>query len=305
MATKGSVYKFERLAAFDGPGIRTVVFLKGCPLRCLWCSSPESWERTPELAWLNEKCIGCGICVDICPEAALRKENNSDIHINTETCKRCGACVAACPSSALKLIGSQMTVAEVMREVEKDEVFYHHSGGGVTLSGGEPLLQPEFCIEVLKASLFKGMSTAMETSGYAPWETLSPLLEYLDLIYIDIKHMEEKEHLRLTGRSNKLILENIKRVDALECGPTLIVRVPVIPGLNDTEPVIRKMVEFVQGLSRDTKIELLPYHRYGVSFYSALGKEYPLKDVETPSAEQMEAFREIVASSGVSVQIGG
>jgi pyruvate formate lyase activating enzyme len=305
MAVKGSIFKIERFAIHDGPGIRTVVFMKGCLLRCPWCSSPESQNTFPEMGYDAEKCAQCGACVAACPVDAITVSSNDGIVTEIQRCDHCGQCVAICSAGARKLFGEVISVDDVLHEVAKDSVFYHNSGGGVTLSGGEPTMQPEFATGILKGSLELGFHTAMETCGYVEWEILDRILPYLDLIYVDIKHMSSNKHKDLTGKENDLILENIKRIDKACPNLSLIVRIPLIPGVNDAADNIRNTAQFVGRLRRVERIELLPYHRYGLSMYAVLFRDYSLRKVAVPSEEHLEDLENIIRSCHVPVQIGG
>ena len=305
MTVKGAIFKIERFAVHDGPGIRTVVFMKGCRLRCLWCSSPESQTTSPELGYYAEKCAHCGDCVEACSVEAIKPLSNGGIVTDIQHCDLCGECVAICQEGARRLFGEVVSAEEVVHEAEKDSAFYHRSGGGVTLSGGEPTMQPEFATEILKGSLELGFHTAIETCGYVDWEILDKILAYLDLIYIDIKHMSSDRHKELTGVGNKLILENIKRIDEADAKLPLIVRIPVIPDVNDSAENIRKTAEFAGRLKRVERIELLPYHRYGLLMYRVLFRDYTLQKVGVPSEEHLNDLKNIIRAYDIPVQIGG
>lgn len=301
----GSIFNIERLALHDGPGIRSVVFLKGCPLRCLWCSSPESQHKNPELLYDWQRCTHCLACLKACQEEALGVGPDGRVVLNRSQCRACGRCVTVCAQGARSLTGRIVPVSTVMQEIDKDAVFYHRSGGGVTLSGGEPLLQPDFSLAILKASRYRGIHTAMETCGYAPWEKLSACCAQLDLVYMDLKHADAAVHQRLTGVRNDLILKNIRQVDAYCPQTALVIRVPVIPGCNDSREAIQEMAGFVNSLQRPARVELLPYHRYGLGTYERLGQEYRLVGVESPSLEQLEQLSGIFQGKGIAVQVGG
>ena len=302
---EGCIYKMERLAVYDGPGIRTVVFLKGCPMSCTWCASPESKSGKPEIGFRTELCNGCMACADICPEQAVQVDRDGNIDFRRDQCRGCGSCVQVCPSGACTLIGEMVDATDVAARLEKDEVFYHRSGGGITLSGGDPVFQPVFSAAVLKKSLERGFHTAMETCALCRWEVLETMLVHLDLVYVDIKHMDDRRHFELTGCSNKMILENIRNTARQYADLELVIRVPVIPGLNDEQDNMDGIMEFALTLDHIKRIELLPYHRYGVATYPVVGKSYGLPDIEPPSADRMQALRDRMEKSGIPVRIGG
>lgn len=302
---KGTVLKIERFAIHDGPGIRTVVFLKGCPLECRWCSTPESQNIFREMEYSVSKCTRSAKCIEVCPVKAVTISGSGEIFTDMQLCDNCGQCVVVCPSGARTMVGGEMTVGQVLEEIEKDTVFYWNSGGGVTLSGGEPTMQPKYALEILKACKGRGIHTAIETCGYVKWDTLDEMLQYLDLVHVDIKHMLPVEHKKLTGKENELILENIGRIAAKYPDKPLIVRIPVIPGYSDSDENILSTAQFVSQLKGNHKIELLPYHKFGVHNYSALSRDYSLSDLESPSADRMRALEELVKSCGIQAQIGG
>lgn len=303
----GIIYKIERLAVYDGPGIRTVIFLKGCPLRCLWCTSPESQKRRPETGWYEDKCTGCQSCIPACPAAAgMAGNDDGPVDITKEPCRGCGReCVAACPNGALKMIGREVTSDRVADMLEKDAVFYHRSQGGITLSGGDPLFQPGFSAAILENAVKMGFHTAVETSGHASWGNLLPILKHLDLIYVDVKHMNPKQHEALTGRSNKQILDNIRRIDKEFPQLELVLRFPAIPGLNDDRENLTRTAEFASGLSHMKRLEILPYHRYGVATYPVIGKSYGLDHVKPPTRGRIQTLERFIKEKGVNARIGG
>lgn len=302
---KGSVLRIEKSSINDGDGLRTVLFLKGCPLHCLWCSTPESQSSCPERGLWRDKCVVCGACVSVCENGALSLSNGS-IAFDREKCTACFKCASACPASAVVCYGSIMTSDEVVHELMKDEMFFYFSGGGVTLSGGEPLAQSDFSLEILKGCCDHGVNCAIESSFYAPWEEIEPLLPYLSLVHVDIKHADPQKHKELTGVDNGLILDNIALADASKEGFEMVVRTPLIPGINDADEDIVKLAEFVKGLRKLRHMEFLAYHRLGTETYVKLDRKYELEEIETPDAEYMKRkatlFKEI---SGRPVLING
>lgn len=304
----GRVLRIERSSIHDGTGLRTVVFLKGCPLRCLWCSTPESQNPLPEKGYAEERCTLCGLCVENCPQGALSfDEAGKNVLTDREKCVNCFKCVKICPSGAMKSYGAFMTVNDVVREVEKDAVFYFHSGGGVTISGGEPLDQPEFVQALLRECQKHGIHRALETSFFAPWETIEPLLPLVNLLFVDMKHSMPKDHHRLTGVDNSLILENIIKADASEYDFNLIIRTPLIPGINDSEEALTEAAVFLKGLEKLEEVEFLAYHRLGTDTYAHLGIPYPLNEIKSPSRDFMLSKARFFMSKaqGIPVVING
>lgn len=286
--TTGTVLRIERSSIHDGQGLRTVVFLKGCPLRCLWCSTPESQRPGPELGLAADRCRGCGTCAEVCPAGAISPAaEKGKAELNRAECRGCFACVFECPAGALKKYGVSMTVEEVAAEISRDEVFYFHSGGGVTISGGEPLFQPRFTAEVLRKCKRLGIHTAIETCLFAQWDHVEAVLPWLDVLYVDIKLMDEGLHKRWTGAGNGLILENLRRIDASPYDVEIIARVPMIPGVTDTDDNLSDTVEMLSRVTKLRDIELLPYHRLGIETYGYLGREYSLRDLVSPSEEHV------------------
>ena len=298
---RGIVFNIDRLAVHDGPGIRTMVYMKGCPLSCVWCSTPESQRATPEILYLEVYCKKCGRCVEACTLDAMTLYEDG-VRIDRSVCTDCGACAEACPNRAMRLVGDYITVEELLKEVEKYRLFYRRSNGGVTIGGGEPMMQPEFVTEFLKMCKQRYLHTALETCGHVSWEHMENLLRYLDILYFDIKHLDPVVHKELTGVSNELILENATRASIL-C--PMIVRIPTVPGYNDSEENIKSTAEFAARLRNVKRIELLPYHGLGVLKYGRLGREYEIRDVHSPGDDYMKRLKEIVESCGVSAQIGG
>jgi len=277
--------------------------MKGCPMKCLWCSTPQTQKRAYELLHIETQCQKCGRCVEACPIDAITLTEAGGLEINRERCTYCGDCVEACPNQALEIAGKYMLVDELFKEVEKDSPFYRRSNGGVTMGGGEATMQHEFVGEVLKKCKQRYIHTAIETCGFVKWEHLEQLLENLDLVYFDIKHMDPAVHKEITGVSNELILENAKKVAAVR--PTII-RIPVVPGINDSDDNITATAKFGSELGENLiRIELLPYHKFGTQTYSRLGLAYELEDVDPPSDEHLERLKKIIEFCGVDAQIGG
>jgi pyruvate formate lyase activating enzyme len=300
---KGLIYDMQRFAIHDGPGIRTLIYMKGCPLKCLWCSSPQTQKPSTEILHIELNCKKCGRCTEVCSKNAITISEEEGVKIDRKLCDSCGECVETCLNQALKLAGKDITVEELFQEVNKDSPFYRRSKGGITVGGGEPTMQHEFVTAFLKRCKQIYIHTAMESCGYVKWEYLEKILKHLNLAYFDIKHMDPLVHKELTGVSNELILENIKKASKML---PVIIRIPVAPGCNDSEDNILATAKFAAGLGKNLqRIEILPYHKFGTHLYDQLDMEYRLKDVEPPSDEHMERLKELIESCGVKAQIGG
>lgn len=276
----GNVFNIQRYSLHDGPGIRTVVFLKGCPLRCHWCSNPESQQGYPELAYTPSKCVGCHACFQckaLCSYGAIDQNEEGTIEINREVCRNCLECVHSCPSKALHTFGRQMSVLDVIKAAEADSAFYTRSGGGLTISGGEPLMQADFVIEILKEAKKRHIDTAIETCGYAVWDDLKRVGENLKTIIYDIKSTDSNKHKQFTGVTNELILDNLIKLRQTFPKLRISVRTPVIPDFNDSEADISAILDFLNALP-NVSYELLPYHRLGRQKYEFLGRAYPMPD---------------------------
>jgi pyruvate formate lyase activating enzyme len=294
----GIVFNIQQFSVHDGPGIRTIVFLKGCPLQCRWCSNPESQKPRPELAFDRKKCIGqneCGRCLD-CPQGAIGVNGASEVELKRDLCNDCGVCAEECPSRALEIIGGEMSVRQVLDSVEKDFCFYSRSGGGLTLSGGEPLFQPDFAIGLLKHAKSLGMHTAIETCGHLKWEVLEESLNYTNSLMYDIKCMDPVKHREFTGVSNTLILENFEKICRSFPQKSKIVRTPIVPGFNDNPEEIESIAEFIRPFP-NVKFELLPYHRFGERKYELTGRSYLLTDLRPPDERRMLLLRNIAQSN--------
>jgi len=277
--------------------------MKGCPLKCLWCSTPQSQKKDLDILHIETHCKKCGRCAEICPQHAITLSEESGIEIDRVLCTSCGLCVETCPNQAMELLGKWMTVEELFREVDKDSPFYRRSNGGVTVGGGEPTMQHEFVTAFLKRCRERYIHTAIETCAYVKWEYMQQILEYVDLLYMDIKHMNPAVHKEITGVSNERILENARKASAIQ---SMILRIPVIPGCNDSDDNILDTAIFIRELGENIqRVELLPYHKFGTQTYSRIGRQYELADVESPSDEHMQRLKEIVESCGVKAQVGG
>ncbi len=298
----GIVFDIRKFSIHDGPGIRTTVFFKGCPLRCRWCHNPEGLAPRPELMLHTNRCIHCGACLEVCPHGAI-SHTGELISTDAERCVGCGACVAVCYAEARRIVGREMTPAQVMAEIEQDAPFYDESGGGATFSGGEPLLQWEFLLELLRACKARGIHTAVDTCGFAPWEALDTIREYVDLFLYDLKLINAARHRQFTGVSNAPILRNLQML--AQRGSALILRLPLIPGVNDAAEDLHRWGEFVAALPHILQVDILPYHRLGAEKYERLNRPYGLPELRPPSAERLAEVAQILAAFGLNVNIGG
>lgn len=274
---KAFIENIQNFCVHDGEGIRTVVFFKGCPLSCLWCSNPTTQMFKQELLYYADKCFHCRHCMEICSEKAINYQNDT-VMIDREKCNCCGKCVRECPGKALLLSGKIKSIDEVLEEIQKDLVFYRNSGGGVTLSGGEVLAQADFAVALLQSCVRYGIHLAIETSGFGKKEDLLKIGRIVDQIFFDVKHANNDIHYRLTGQGNTLIIDNLRAL-LDEQSEKVTIRLPLIPGLNDDEKHLYQYAGLINQLGKVKNLEILPYHRLGKNKYSLLGKEYSLKDV--------------------------
>lgn len=292
---KGLVFNIQKFSLHDGPGIRTIVFLKGCPLACIWCSNPEGQSVSQELTLGADRCLGsegCDRCIAVCLEKAIGRDEDGKLQIDRDRCDGCGDCAYVCPPQALEVAGDWVGVEDVIRIVEEDDAFYTRSGGGLTLSGGEPLAQGAFVRALLTAARSRGIDTAIETSGLCNWKTLRDVAPLADRIFFDLKCIDPQKHERLTGVSNRKILENFRRLRTEFPENDVVVRTPVIPGVNDSEAEIVAIAEFVEEAGGAAAYELLPYHGFGEPKYAKLGKRYGLGRLEPPTEERMNALQQ-------------
>lgn len=294
----GLIFNIQPFSIHDGPGIRTTVFMKGCPLSCEWCANPDGQHASAEILTRDIKCIRCGKCAEECPSGAVSIDEDVRV-IDWARCDLCLECARLCSTGALAVSGTYLTVGDLVREVEKDSLFYKNSGGGVTISGGEPLLQWEFVAQAFRACQDKGIHTALDTTGHAPWNIVESVLEHVDLLLYDVKHMDSDIHRRRTGAGNELILSNLER--SARKARTWI-RVAVVPGFNDSDLDVRRIADFVVPLGVE-KVSLLPYHGWGETRYRAMGREYPMKGTTALSDDRMAELCAIVTSVGLKCSV--
>ena len=300
--TTGVIFDIKKYAIHDGPGIRTTVFFKGCPLACRWCHNPESITINSERIYREERCIGCGECIQICPQKAIHQTAEGVVS-DPVKCVLCRTCADHCPSEAIEFIGQKVTVAEVIRQIEKDTAFYDESGGGITLSGGEPLMQPEFLLELLGACAELDLHRTVDTTGYADAELLLNVAEKTDLFLYDLKLMDVAKHREFTGVSNELILTNLRLL--AQNGARIQVRIPIIPGINNDAENIERTGDFVSSLGGIEHISILPFHNSARGKYGRLGMVSISSDIEIPTEAQLNTIAERLKISGLQVKIGG
>ena len=298
----GVVFDIQRFSLEDGPGIRTSVFLKGCPLDCPWCSNPESKKPDPELAYFSSQCRRCFRCIDACPAHALARGREGPA-VDRARCDGCGECTAACAAGALVLIGERMTVSRVMKEVLKDRHFYEESGGGVTITGGEPLFQADFTSDLLGACGDEGIQTAVETSGFASWENMRTVLERTDVVLYDLKLIDQRESMQQLGAASRGIIENLMLLDGL--GKDIHIRLPLIPGHTDSRGNLEAIAEVILRLRHCAGVDILPFHQYGKHKYAGIGSRYTLDTMEPLRREDACRVVSFFEERNVSVKVLG
>lgn len=302
MDNKVMVFDIQKFSVHDGPGIRTIVFFKGCPLRCRWCANPESQSFEPELLIYPDKCVGCGRCAEVCREGCFSQKDGTVV-FDRSRCVSCGRCAEVCYPESRSLAGELMSLEDIKKEVDKDIPFYRNSGGGVTFSGGEPMCHPDAVEEL--ARYYKeeqGVSVAVETCGYVPWENYQRTVKYLDLALFDLKCIDDEKHIKYTGGSNRQILDNISKISKLV---KTVARIPIIPSVNDSPEDIDAFRGFIKELGTIDTVHILPYHNYGMNKYAALGRDYLLRELEAPSDEHMDDIKKQLEGYGFEVNIGG
>ena len=296
--TRGMIFDIMKYSIHDGPGIRTTVFLKGCPLYCWWCHNPESQAVKKEIIFYKDRCLGCRDCIRACPHNALQYIGNPN-----DNCTLCGNCIEVCYAEALEMVGREVSVQEVMEEIAKDLVFYDQSGGGVTFSGGEPLGQPDFLRDLLESCQEKGIKTAVDTTGFCKTDILLEIAKRVDVFLYDLKVMDDEKHKKYTGVSNELILKNLQELAM--CHDNIKVRIPIIPGINDDDKNIMETGRRLVSLHNINGINILPYHKTGLDKYSRLGRNYKLPELKPHSDEKVNEIAEKLRGLGLKVKIGG
>lgn len=302
----GTVFDIKKYAIHDGPGIRTTVFFKGCPLHCAWCANPESWDISPEIIYSEISCIKCFSCIKICPVSAINFEKSSNkIKVNKDVCTSCNKCIDECPTKALKLVGKHYSVGELISEIKDDESFYRESKGGITLSGGEPTMQYNFLLKFIKKCKENYLNIVLDTCGYISWSIMEEIIKYVDLVFYDIKIINSFKHKEYTGKSNEIILKNAQRISSLDI--PMVIRFPLVPGYNDSEKDIKSLGMFASKLKSVKEIDILPYHRLGESKHVKLRGKYKLEGVQLPNNIMIQKVKKWLSSSSnnIRIKVGG
>ncbi|MGM0500382.1 MAG: glycyl-radical enzyme activating protein [Bacillota bacterium] len=300
---KGMIFDIKRFATGDGPGIRGLIFLKGCPLSCKWCANPESQKLRSEIIYYKNNCVGCGKCIESCQNDAIKQDEIFGLITDQEKCVNCGDCAAACLHDAREIVGEEKTIKDVLNLIRKDRSFYDNSGGGITLTGGEPLFQCEFAVELLKAFKRENINTAIETTGYTSRECLKAAANYLDLIFYDFKHIDENKHRQFTGVSNKIIKENLIWLNNNLEEKKIIIRIPFIPEHNSALETQEKIYKYLKQFDKIKWVEIMPYHRLGAAKYEGLGINYDLKDIMPVEKKDLNYLVDLGKEIGIKVRI--
>lgn len=297
---EGTIFNIQRYSIHDGPGIRTTVFFKGCNLRCFWCHNPESIKREPEVQVHKFKCINCLKCVEVC-QAGARKIENDELVYTRDMCRYCGKCIDVCYAGAIEWVGKKMKVEEVIREIERDIPFYKRSGGGVTFSGGEPLIQKDFLRALLEECKNRGIHTAVDTAGSTTWKNFEEIINLVDLFLYDIKSLDEEKHKQVTGKSNKNILDNLKKLSDLN--KRIFIRIPVVPGVNDSKDEMGKIADLLIKRRSVERIELLSFHQLGSGKYKNMDKKYTAENLKPLEKGKMVELADVFREKGLEIQI--
>jgi len=303
MEARGKIFDIKQFAVHDGPGIRTTVFFKGCPLECWWCHNPEGMQISNEIFYYEFKCMKCQSCIDSCPLDAII-DRGDRIEIQRDKCNSCGDCIEVCPTAALQLVGKSVSVEEVIDEIRKSIIYYDTSGGGVTFSGGEPLMQPEFLMALIQGCREEKIHITLDTSGYVSSRVFGSIVDKVDLFLYDLKLISDEKHMRYTGKTNKPALENLRTLAQKGRGKDVIIRFPVIPDITDSEEDIGEIIEFISTIRGIQEVDLLPFHNVWEK-YKRLGKEYKVDNNSSPSMDRLEDIKAKFEKEGFYVKIGG